>query len=128
MLRVMAALHSTIEVEDLRSISQQLFFYAAETEHQLFQQRKKESVPGSVIQTTNVLFTSDDLKMELQYHNIYRAGIPTVVWGNGTQYFPISKGSKSWKYQTEFRTIIWKRVQRVPQFWLRLLHRLLWQS
>ena len=94
-LRVLTAMHTTIEVDELKSISQQLFFYVAETEHQLFLQRKKESVPGSVIQTKNVLFNSEDLKMERQFNNINRAGITSGSGVTMHSIFPPPKAQEA---------------------------------
>jgi hypothetical protein len=98
-LRVLAALHTVLNQAnpEVVQLSLMLFMYVAETEALLLKERKKLSIPGTVTETTNLLFTQDDLKVEQQASKINRAGLPWCR--KNIKYFPTCKGMRSWKFK-----------------------------
>ena len=66
-LRIHALLHTACSQSgdaEVCSVSQQLFMYLAQVETELVQERKRRSIPGAVQVQDNVLFTTEDLKIQ----------------------------------------------------------------
>ena len=74
-LRVIATIYPSLQSADVGVGLQQLFYYVLETEHLLLRDRKRKSIPGSVADNHNVLFTGEDLKAERQVQQINAAGM-----------------------------------------------------
>ena len=103
-MRAYAAMHTTLDprAAELQAVSQQLFWYMAETETAILTERKRSSIPGAVQLETNVLFNQEDLKVERQQFNLNRAG-STFLEDGSSSYFPTSKGPKSWKFRPSYK-------------------------
>ena len=103
-LRVQAMLHTVLSQasEEVRSVSQQLWFYTATIEHELVLERKRRSIPGSVLVHDGVLFNQEDLKnqtMSMKLNGGSSNGMCVdfpykVLWC-----FPTSTGGKGWKFK-----------------------------
>ena len=104
-MRGYAAIHSLLDQSDpeVQAVSQQLFWYMAETEQQILKERKKNSIPFTAQDNSNVLFSTEDLKVERNALNINRAGMDTISPQSQPHYFPIPKGSKPWKFRPQYR-------------------------
>ena len=91
LIRSQAVLHSILrnfELEDCISLSQQHFQLLAELYTKMLEERKKSSIPNSVVSQTNVLFNREDLANDSQQQKINRAGPITFRGGkkwNGVQ-------------------------------------------
>ena len=96
--RVVAALHTTLPDQgDIQACSQMLFWYLLQSEDAVLRERKRLSIPGSVVDNSNAMFTAEDLKNERNWLQINRAGMffPNKhVW-----HFPIPKGPKYWRFK-----------------------------
>jgi hypothetical protein len=100
MLRMLATLHPFISQKgnkDYEVLSQQLFYYVAETELEVLRERKRRSIPGAVAESTNVLFTSTDLTVDRTVQNINGAGGALLFENNSMPYFPTPTGFKHWR-------------------------------
>ena len=74
MTRIMATLYGGITSPDYQVLAQQMFYYLLESENQILTERKKRSIPGSTVSSTNVLFTAEDLRHDKQVAQINAAG------------------------------------------------------
>ena len=72
-LRMIACLAEGVQGQDYQILHQQLFFAVLEVEQQVLRERKRRSIPGSVPQTTNGLFTKEDLAVDKQQQQINSA-------------------------------------------------------
>ena len=84
--QIKAVLHSILrnsELEDCISLSQQHFQLLAELYTKMLEERKKSSIPNSVVSQTNVLFNREDLANDSQQQKINRAGPITFRGGYG---------------------------------------------
>ena len=91
--------------EEVTVLGQQVLYYILETEALILQERKRRSIPGSVAEKQNCLFTGDDLKREKQAANINSAGdLDSVLLGRKVMSsFPIPTGTRGWKYKGPYR-------------------------
>ena len=85
-------------------LAQQVLFYLLETERLVLLERKRRSIPGTVVEASNTLFTSEDMKREKTQAQITAAGAPKIFLGQRrTWRFPICTGPKFWRYKPQFR-------------------------
>ena len=102
-IRIFTMLHTILAQADAEvcSVSQQLFLYLLNIEEDILKERKRRSIPSSVVQTENVLFGQEDLKQDALVNKVNRAGfngvLKTLV--DRKWYFPTNTGPRTWKFK-----------------------------
>ena len=98
--RVQVALHTLVQQSgpEAAMLSQMQWMYLMETESMVLKERKKASIPASVAESGNALFSMDDLKHEKQVLQINRAG-GMVASQFRWSYFQSCPGFRSWKFR-----------------------------
>ena len=61
-------------MEDIIALSQQHFQLLSELYMKMIEERKKSSIPNSVVAQTNVLFNREDLANDSQQQKVNKAG------------------------------------------------------
>ena len=99
--RVQVALHSLLRQVSPEAVvlSQMQWMYMMETENLILKERKKASIPASVAESGNALFSMEDLKHEKQVMQINRAGYGMFPTGYKWSYFQTVPGLRSWKFR-----------------------------
>ena len=110
-LPVHAPLHCVLQKAgpEVQAMSQQLWWYLLETENQVLRERKRLSLPGTVQEQANVLFTAEDLRLQNQAQKINQAG--TFPSRRKMWHFPIPPGARPFKYRSsggKGRSFPWK--------------------
>ena len=99
-MRIWALLHTVLAQcsEEVKSVSQQGFYFVAQLESDIVQERKRRSLPHSVAATESVLFTSEDLKV----HNVVTRinsssfqGLSKTIWKS---YLCTRAGGKGFRF------------------------------
>jgi hypothetical protein len=98
--RVQAALYGAVAATPGAGVlAQQAFYYTLETEQLVLKERKRRSMPQSVAETSNALFTTEDLKASSQQWRINQAGV--LLPGKITSWrcFPNPTGNKAFRFK-----------------------------
>ena len=104
MCRLQCVQHTVLQGDQaMLVLSQQFLFYLLETERLILQERKRRSIPGTVIEHQHVLFSAEDIKAQKQQQQIAQAGKPTALEGTvrAKRYFPMGTGSRPWRFKPQ---------------------------
>jgi hypothetical protein len=81
-------------------LGQQVWYYIMETEQLVLKERKRRSIPGTVVETDNTLFQKDDLQRQKEAQLVNQAGtVSQVPPRREMSCFPIPPGSKGFKFK-----------------------------
>ena len=75
--------------EEVITLSQQQWQVLADLQHKLEMERKRLSIPGSVVEVNNVLFDKADIAVETQQSKLNAAGMDHAT-GTGMKHFRLS--------------------------------------